>query len=463
MAADDMSPQTETPSAQQTRAPQGAPMAFAPQSQGQISPAQTRLPQNPHTAPVPTPRQDNSNWISFVGIAFALLWLSGAAAYIFGYHMDGSVQPLSPAQLGGFAMLSAGPALLFLISGLLGREVSRSSNRADQIDVALQRLGQPMEQAEGQVRTLSQSVSHEIDRLNLALESALARLAAMEEVIAHHADSLESASSAAGTRAEAMMRTLREERARLADVAEGLDDKAALIASAIKDQSTMVAAAADLADKQVKESEERLTKASARLEGVTGQINKAGDTVALSIDNRAQELKDLASTLTRHSGDLEQAYLNHCEHLSDAGEALRKEQERIAAAFDFHRAELEMMGKSAREGADTLKASAEESSQLFLTAVDDALTRAARMADRIRIESKDAAELNEKALAVLNEAAEGVREAAERSADALDYQATHARDVLSEIRETSFGALDDQMDRIKDTFSAQADAARAAI
>ncbi|MCH8490049.1 MAG: hypothetical protein LAT81_08990, partial [Oceanicaulis sp.] len=216
----------------------------------------------PPAAPEPAPPARGGGWIAFLGLAFGLLWAGGASAYLAGYT---DLASLTAAQLAGLSVFAVAPALLFILAGLLGREVARAGSRARRLDLAVARLAAPLTHAETDTARLADAIAVQIARVNATMESALARLAAMEEVITHHADSLEDSSGKARERAEALVRSLRAEREKLSDVSESLDDKAALIAAAIQDQSKMVAAAAELADSRAAESEKRIRSGADRL------------------------------------------------------------------------------------------------------------------------------------------------------------------------------------------------------
>ncbi len=85
----------------------------------------------------PAPKTEGGGWLAFGGAAFGLLWFGGAAAYLAGYT---DLTALSPAQLAGLSVFAAAPALLFVLAGLLGREVSRAGSRARRLDAAVLRL-----------------------------------------------------------------------------------------------------------------------------------------------------------------------------------------------------------------------------------------------------------------------------------------------------------------------------------
>lgn len=383
----------------------------------------------------PAPKTEGGGWLAFGGAAFGLLWFGGAAAYLAGYT---DLTALSPAQLAGLSVFAAAPALLFVLAGLLGREVSRAGSRARRLDAAVLRLATPTEHAEEDASRLADAITMQVDRVNKAMESALARLAAMEEVITHHAESLEDGSTRARERAEQLTRELREERLRLNDVSEGLDDKAAMIAAAIQDQSKMVAAAAELADAKAAAGERLIKSGAERLSAAGQAAEEAGDRVALSLDARATELRDFSDMLRNRTDGLEEAYLKHRDRLQDVTETLRKEQEKIGAALDFHKAELETMTRKARDGAEILESTAKNSGEVFLDAVDKALGQAKDLANSLSERSEEAARAQERALDRMRDAARAAREAAEEAGESLKKQADDAEAALERVSESGF-------------------------
>jgi hypothetical protein len=397
----------------------------------------------PSATPVPAggdmalPKESGGGWLAFLGGAFGILWLGGAAAYLAGYA---DLTSLTPAQLGGLSVFAVAPSMLFFLAGLLGREVARAGARSRRLDAAVARLAAPVGHAEADAERLADAVSLQVDRVNQAMQGALARLAAIEEVITHHADSLEDSSGRAKAKADGLVKSLREERSRLSEVAEGLDDKAALIAAAIQDQSKMVAAAAELAEAKAADGEKLIRSGADRLAAAGKAAEEAGDRVALSLDARATELRDFSERLRERTEGLEAAYLKHRDRLGEAAETLRKEQEKIGAALDFHKAELETMSRTARDGAESLKGAAETSGAVFERAVEDALSRASGLAKEINSQSEAAAKAQEMALTRLQDAAAAARQAAEDAGGSLTRQASDAEAALERVSEAGFEA-----------------------
>ena len=125
-------------------------------------------------------------WLIWLANSFALLWVGGAAAFIWGALGVQSLERLGQygfGQLTGLAVFAIAPALLFVMSGLMAREVVRNAHNTRRVERAIRRLSEPAQYARHEVQSLSQAVTGEVDRINSALESALARLAAMEEVM----------------------------------------------------------------------------------------------------------------------------------------------------------------------------------------------------------------------------------------------------------------------------------------
>ncbi|MCW5725679.1 MAG: hypothetical protein KIS81_12095 [Maricaulaceae bacterium] len=404
----------------------------------ETAPALMTEPAPGPAAPEPRPR---GGWLAGLGVVFALLWAGGAGAYLWGYHLGGDISGLTPAQLGGFAVFAVAPALLFLMTGFLARELARTAHNARRMDMALARLIAPAAAAEGEVHTLSSAVMLEVGRVNAALESALARLAAMEEVIAHHADALERSAGDARERAETLLAGLREERLRLSEVSESLDDKAALIAEAISEQSKMVAAAAELAESQASESEKRILSGAGRLAEAGETALENSERAARALKVGGDDLRHLAEALRERSEGLDAAYLRHRDKLKEAAETLRKEQEKIAAALDFHRAEVEVMAKTAREGADGLNAAAHKGAVAFRETVDAAIARANDVAGAVRREAEAADRIHQESLERLKTTAEEAQAVSDAAMKAIDAQTQRLSLQVEKMGETAFEAV----------------------
>ena len=405
---------------------------------------------NALTAPRPdaggmdgVPDTPGGGWLVWLGSVFALLWMGAAGAFIWGILGVQSLDDLTRygfGQLTGLSVFALAPALLFIMGGLMAREVRRNGHNTRRVEIALRRLSEPSRHAETEIRSLSTAVAGEVERINAALESALARLAAMEEVITHHADTLEQSATDARDRTGALLSGLRAERQRLSEVSESLDDKAALIAAAISDQSKMVAAAAELAASQASDSERRIRASVDDLNEAGTSIVERSDQAALILSERTGHLRELSETLKERSENLDAAYVKHRQRLADAGEALRAEQEKIGAALDFHKAELEVMAKTAGDGATALNDAASAGALAFREAVEAAVSRADDLASRVRTETDHAASEHEAALARLVAAAQEAKTISDAAIEAIEAQADVVAAKVEKTNESAYEA-----------------------
>ncbi len=382
-------------------------------------------------------------WLIWIGNSFGLLWLGAAGAFLWGYLGLQSLDSLTQfgfGQLTGLAAFVLTPALLFIMCGLMAREIARNSANTDRVEDAIHRLADPAAYTEGQVRNLATAVSGEVERINSAMDSALARLAAMEEVINHHAETLEQSAGDAHTRTETLLGGLRKERLRLSEVSESLDDKAALIAAAISDQSKMVAAAAELAASQANDTEQKILASVETLNDASVKISDRGQMVSTKIAERIENLGEMSDTLKERAENLDAAYVKHRKRLNDAGEALRQEQEKIAAARDCHRADLDTMVTTARDGAEALNSATTDGSAAFRDAVEDALSRSRDLAGDIRKESEHAAREHESALARLVASAQEAKSISEAAIAAIEDQAETVANKVQQANEAAYEA-----------------------
>lgn len=383
-------------------------------------------------------------WLVWLGNSFALLWIGGVAAFLWGFLGLQSLESLTQygfGQLTGLSVFALAPALLLVTAGLMGREIVANASNTHRVEQALRQLAQPSRRAETGVRSLADAVSGEVERINTAMDSALARLAAMEEVISHHAETLEQSAGDARERTENLLTGLRKERLRLSEVSESLDDKAALIAAAISDQSKMVAAAAELAASQAKDTEEKILASVDTLNDASTKISERGQLVSAKIGDRTDDLREMSSTLKERAENLDAAYLKHRERLAEASETLRQEQEKIAAALDFHRAELDVMAKTARDGADALNTATTQGAAAFRDAVDAALNRSQDLAGHIRSETDYAAREHESALARLVAAAQEAKQISDAAIEAVEAQADIISEKVERTNQTAFEAV----------------------
>lgn len=382
-------------------------------------------------------------WLVWIGNSFGLLWIGAAGAFLWGYLGIQSLESLTQfgfGQLTGLAAFALTPALLFIMCGLMAREIARNSQNTDRVEEAIHRLADPAAYTEGQVRNLATAVSGEVERINSSMDSALARLAAMEEVINHHAETLEQSAGDAHLRTETLLGGLRKERLRLSEVSESLDDKAALIAAAISDQSKMVAAAAELAATQANDTEQKILASVETLNDASVKMSDRGQLVSTKIAERVENLGEMSDTLKERAESLDAAYAKHRKRLQDAGEAMRQEQEKIAAALDFHRAELETMVTTARDGAEALNTATTDGASAFRDAVEDALSRSRDLSGNIRKESDYAAREHESALARLVASAQEAKAISEAAIEAIEEQADAVASKVQQANEAAYEA-----------------------
>ncbi|MGP1275661.1 MAG: hypothetical protein ACQRW7_09605, partial [Caulobacterales bacterium] len=169
MPADDTSAANSTRTA--TTATPAPAILTEPSDHGvPVTRAQASAPAAPARA------SSGGGWIAFAGAACAALWLGGSGAYLSGFVID-DFSALSPAQLAGIAIFAGAPALLFLLSGLLGRTVARASAQVRSVEASLARLSTPVDTLQGEVRQMADAVSLQVGRINTSMDSALARLA----------------------------------------------------------------------------------------------------------------------------------------------------------------------------------------------------------------------------------------------------------------------------------------------
>ena len=83
------------------------------------------------------------NWLVWLGNCFALFWVGGASAFLWGYLGIQSLEALGRygfGQLTGLSVFALLPALIFIIAGMMAREIVRNSANTRRVELAIRKL-----------------------------------------------------------------------------------------------------------------------------------------------------------------------------------------------------------------------------------------------------------------------------------------------------------------------------------
>lgn len=368
-----------------------------------------RLSGRAHRDPPPPADEPGGDGLLIAGIAMAILWVGGAAAFLAGYFGVDQVLALEPAQLLGLGAAVVVPALALIVIGGAAKAVARFATTAAQLEWAARRLASPAERAGDEATRLADAILDQIDRLNRAAEGSLARLGAMEEVLRHHAESVNAASGDAKKEIDDIIETLRRERAAITALSDSLTTEARKISETIDRQAEMVASSADIAASHANEGKQLLDRSAERLSAAASSAQQSGEKAAFAISEQLRDMEALVKVL------------------DDRASAL----DRVAVA---HEANL----KAAQEIAQELSMAADTGSAAMRDAVDAALQQARSLAQSVESETREAAQRGMAELEKMRQASTAARlSAAGRLTDAsASDDAAPALRRLAEAEET---------------------------
>ena len=198
-----------------------------------------------------------------VASVFAVLWVAGAAAYVWGYF--GLVR-LAALDIQGTSLLAVAtfvPAFLFLATAWALARGHAMELASEALVDATDRLFSADDPAARTAVRLGRAVRKELDAFNVGLDGAFSRMRALESALENQIGSLDEASARAEVRGESVAARLSKERERI-DIATGsLSDAAARAGDAV-------------AARLVQERE----RIEAVAESLTGAAERASETVA---------------------------------------------------------------------------------------------------------------------------------------------------------------------------------------
>jgi hypothetical protein len=235
-----------------------------------------------------------------VAALFAVLWVGGAGAYVWGYF---GIEGLKALDIQGASLLTIAtfvPAFLFLaVAWALTRGHAMGLATEALVD-ATDRLFSADETAARTAARLGRAVRRELDAFNAGLDGAFTRMRALESVLESQICALDEVSARAEVRGESVAARLAKERERIDVTTGSLSEAASRAGEAvtqrlIQERERIADVAASLTDAADRASETvagRAAQLKASMESAETSLKAAGH----ALDAQASDFRAAAST-----------------------------------------------------------------------------------------------------------------------------------------------------------------------
>jgi len=304
----------------------------------------------------------------------------------------------------------------------------------------------------GEIATGLQS---EVARAGEAAERMARQLEGLRAAMEAEAGRLDAAARTAGSAAGEMAAGLGRERERLEGLASGLDARTSAVTDAIARQARLVGEVSDLAETQLREAEASFTARSTGFSEAAGRLSEAARAAGETLGQQAVRLEGAGASLAEHMSGVERTLEARRTGILAAAQALRAEQEGLAAEGEAHLARLSEVGGQARLSAADMRDSALKGGEALSSLIQEAAAQFREFADAARAErdefgqstrhaleavARAAAEERQRLEAQTRAAIEALSTAAEATRQAADRNAEAARAQVDQLAEAAFSA-----------------------
>lgn len=399
---------------------------FTPEVPFAPPPSAVDAPDQSHfTPPFDDEKSQPGVLVLSAAVLFGIIWSIGSGLMLSLWYGGEALFNSGPERLFGFLFVTVGPGLLIACLGFLGRELSRFTTKARELEIVAAKLAAPVAGAKGDARRMSDAIASEVSRIGDAADGALSRLGAMEEVLRHHAEAVNDAAGSARGQVDAMIEDLRAERTSVTEMVDTLAEEAKRITETIERQAEMVSAAADLAGAHATESRQLLEKAAERLAAAGGGAQQSGEKAAFAISEQMRDMDALVTALDERATRLENVAKSQESNLKLAQKTAHELGLASEAGSGAMREAVNAAVEHARRLSDLL---AEESRALSKKTADD-IEHIRATADAARLASEDAGRALETTAATVAAHMDTIKEAGRMSASSDDAFQARMRDM----------------------------------
>jgi len=209
-----------------------------------------------------------TNWMNWVGIVCALIWIAASFSYFYGFfELRQKWTDLSPMQIFGLVMAILLPAILLALLFYALRQLSKLSLQSHKLARAAYQLTQPDDSVVAKTSLMASAIKTEVDGVDGRIDQALARMSTLEAVLKERTQSLEQASGQTSQTTDEIASRLSTQRLALESIAGTFDNRMAMLSSSLTEHTTKLDGSTQIAEQKIQE-------ARVSVEGAAERINE---------------------------------------------------------------------------------------------------------------------------------------------------------------------------------------------
>ncbi len=286
-----------------------------------------------------------SGWIMWTGLAFTLLWLTGAGL-MFASRITGSDAGL--LEMAGFIVLLALPAILITLLWVALRKMVNLTNRNAHLAKAAQALVNPETEALGRTQTLASGIRAEISKVNGQLADTVTALQGVQTAITRESQALDAAGLQLTSRSEDVGRNLTLQRQALESISGTFDAKMETLSAQIEETGKGLESSSETA-------RERLEAVTASMTDATTGLSTASQSTNEILKARVAELGEISRKIDGVSEALKADLTTSAKELSLMKTGLSDRVEALDTANAQTQEKLSGLKETLAAGQDMLR------------------------------------------------------------------------------------------------------------
>ena len=374
------------------------------------------------------------------GVA-AAAWAGALIAFVVGFQSHYGAFDYAPLQIVVLLGLCLLPALFMGLAAFafrqgaqLAAETRRARTLADEMVI-------PVALAADHAGGAADAVRREIERIATSAAAARQELMALREVVGAESAGLANSAAEVERSTRAMAATLGRERDELASAARVLKNQSDAMVEAFARQSGNIKEASDLAETQLREAEASLASRAADLSLAASDAGAVAVRSAQELARQSELLDTAGHEISTRLERLHDGLHTEREAITVLADALRSDQEDLAARLETGAAQLSEAGALARSGGHAL-------SESSATTIETLRALSAEVADEVRALTEAARREQAAADDQARQAFEQLSESARQHYEALETRTTEGLARMGEAAEAARGVVASHLESV---------------